>query len=168
MSGFYTVSSYSMVQKTLSMLQGACQQGASNFALWESVRASSAAAYYLDDFTRGDDRCNQRTSRASPVALVPLRASSHAEAAEAAEAASLLGAQYAPMSNAVAEAASSLITFSGVHHTQRAMHHTSCLVSAQVPGRRCDGQQPGGPGAGGGARPVARHPGGRAGQPGQR
>ena len=34
--------------------------GASNFALWESLRASSAAAYYLDDFQRGDDRCAPR------------------------------------------------------------------------------------------------------------
>lgn len=35
---------------------GASPPGASNFALWESLRASSAAAYYLDDFQRGDDR----------------------------------------------------------------------------------------------------------------
>jgi hypothetical protein len=35
---------------------GACPRGASNFSLWESLRASSAAAYYLDDFHRGEDR----------------------------------------------------------------------------------------------------------------
>lgn len=36
---------------------GACPRGASNFSLWQSLRASSAAAYYLDDFHHGDDRC---------------------------------------------------------------------------------------------------------------
>ncbi len=39
---------------------GASPPGASNLALWESLRASSAAAYSLDDFQRGDDRSDPR------------------------------------------------------------------------------------------------------------
>ncbi len=34
----------------------ACPIGASNLALWQAVRASSAAPYYLDDFQHGDNR----------------------------------------------------------------------------------------------------------------
>ncbi len=35
---------------------GACPRGASNFALWQAVRASSAAPFYLNDFAHGEDR----------------------------------------------------------------------------------------------------------------
>jgi hypothetical protein len=48
---------HSAAGATAAARLGASPPGASNFALWESLRASSAAAYYLDDFQRGDDRC---------------------------------------------------------------------------------------------------------------
>lgn len=35
---------------------GACPRGSSSFAVWQAIRASSAAPYYLDDFSHKGNR----------------------------------------------------------------------------------------------------------------
>ena len=44
--------------------------GGSKHSVWQAVRASSAAPYYLEDFTCGADRCASaaRSARFLPVA----------------------------------------------------------------------------------------------------
>lgn len=58
---------HSAAGRAVAARLGACPAGSSAFSLWQAVRASSAAPYYLDDFTLQGQRCAPAASLPPPA-----------------------------------------------------------------------------------------------------